>query len=112
MRAKGVHYVPVRQDYSDLFNIMAFFDGDLSPQRRGHHDGLAREIAESGRQWAETYWREVDAQACKSFYAHPSGTEIHILAFLDLFRLLLEYARVLETERTAFTPYEGIGQFY
>ncbi|KAI5481256.1 hypothetical protein MNV49_004876 [Pseudohyphozyma bogoriensis] len=83
-----LHYVPVRQDYSDLYNIMAFFDGGLGPDREGHHDDLAEEIATAGREWAETNWRIIDIKAY-------------------LFRLLLEYGRLFEEERTpAYLPNE------
>ncbi|GAA5833820.1 hypothetical protein JCM11251_005974 [Rhodosporidiobolus azoricus] len=75
-----VHYIPVRMDYSDLYNLLSFFDGDLTPERKGHHDKLAEEIAHAGKEWAETHWREVDMQAY-------------------VFRLLLEYARVLDPAR-------------
>ncbi|GAA5896669.1 hypothetical protein JCM6882_005755 [Rhodosporidiobolus microsporus] len=75
-----VHYIPLRMDYSDLYNLLAFFDGDLSAERKGHHDKLAEEIAMAGKEWAETHWRTVDMQAY-------------------VFRLLLEYARVLDPAR-------------
>ena len=65
---------------SDLYNIMAFFDGGLDAARTGHHDHLAQEIAEAGRDWAETHWRHVDMQAY-------------------IFRLLLEWHRVLDPAR-------------
>ena len=62
----GSRQVPVRQDYADLYNILAFFDGGLGPTREGHHDNLAENIAEAGRDWAYRYWRRVDMQACSS----------------------------------------------
>ncbi|BGP43474.1 hypothetical protein JCM10449v2_007509 [Rhodotorula kratochvilovae] len=75
-----LHYVPVRVDYSDLYNILAFFDGGLDAQRSGNHDALAEEIAMAGREWAERFWRTEDMQAY-------------------LFRLLLEYGRLLDPAR-------------
>jgi hypothetical protein len=42
--------------------------------------GLAREIADAGREWAETYWRRVDMTAY-------------------VFRLYLEWARLLAPKR-------------
>ncbi|GAA6003242.1 hypothetical protein JCM10207_001821 [Rhodosporidiobolus poonsookiae] len=76
-----VHYVPTRMDYADLYNLLAFFDGGLDPAtREGNHDDLAEEIALAGKEWAETHWRVVDMQAY-------------------LFRLLLEYGRVLDPAR-------------
>lgn len=74
-----LHYVPVRQDYSDIYDILAFFDG-FGPDREGHHDDLAEEIALAGREWALTHLRRVDMTAY-------------------VFRLLLEYGRLFEEER-------------
>lgn len=60
--------VPVHADYSDLYNILAFFDGGLDEEKRsGNHDELAEEIALAGRDWAERHWREVDMRACEFF---------------------------------------------
>ncbi|GAA5998833.1 uncharacterized protein JCM10292_005732 [Rhodotorula paludigena] len=75
-----LHYVPVRLDYSDVYNILAFFDGGLDAERTGNHDDLAEEIATAGKEWAQKFWRSTDMQAY-------------------LFRLLLEYARVMDPER-------------
>ncbi|KAK4049073.1 Protein O-glucosyltransferase 2 [Microbotryomycetes sp. JL201] len=69
-----VHYVPVSVNYSELWDIMAFFKGDVTGQVG--HDRLAKEIALEGKRWAEQYWRWEDMQAY----------------FL---RLILEYARVM-----------------
>merc|ERR1711939_1096234 len=69
-----LHYVPVSTDYTDLWPIMALFAGDL--RGRGAHPAEARKIAHAGRVWAERYWRYSDMQ-------------------VYMFRLLLEYARLL-----------------
>jgi len=53
-------------DYSDLYNVLAFFDGGLGPDREGHHDLLANEIAVAGADWAAKHWRVVDMKACQS----------------------------------------------
>lgn len=61
--------VPVKLDYSDLYNIMAYFDGGLGVEREGEHDDEAEKIAMEGKDWAERYWRGVDMQACTlAFY--------------------------------------------
>ncbi len=60
-----LHYVPIRIDYSDLYNVLAFFDGGLGPDREGHHDDLANSIAVAGADWAAKHWRVVDMKACK-----------------------------------------------
>lgn len=57
--------VPVKQDYSDLYNTLAFFDGGLGPDRPGHHDLLAEKIATQGREWAEQFWRTEDMTSCE-----------------------------------------------
>ncbi|KAH8930140.1 glycosyltransferase family 90 protein [Atractiella rhizophila] len=75
-----LHYVPIRLDYQDAYNVLAFFDG-YGENREGNHDDLARSIAEEGKEWASKFWRMEDMQTY-------------------LFRLLLEYARVLQPDRS------------
>ena len=55
-----------------------FFSGD--PAGEGAHDDMAREIADAGRAWAHTFWRQED-----------------VVAYM--FRLWLEYARVVSDNR-------------
>ncbi|BGP48291.1 hypothetical protein JCM10450v2_004163 [Rhodotorula kratochvilovae] len=69
-----VHYVPVKVDYSDVYDIMAFFVG--TPDGQGGHDSLAEKIGEAGRRWARDFWRLEDMAAY-------------------MYRLSLEYARLL-----------------
>ncbi|GAA6041033.1 hypothetical protein JCM8097_004685 [Rhodosporidiobolus ruineniae] len=71
-----VHYVPIKTDYTDLYPTMAFFKGYDGV---GAHEDLAERIATAGRLWAEQYWRWEDMQAY-------------------MFRLLLEYARVMKRD--------------
>ncbi|KAI5119394.1 hypothetical protein M0805_005937 [Coniferiporia weirii] len=73
-----VHYVPVQIDYSDLFDALVFFGGDLSG--KGAHEEMARKIAYVGRDWTSRYWRKEDVTAY-------------------MFRLWLEYARVMSLDR-------------
>jgi len=80
-----LHYVPVRVDYSDLYDILAYFDGSVDEARTGSHDAEARVIAESGKAWAQAFWREQDMVAYT-------------------FRLLLEYSRLLADEREPQAP--------
>ncbi|GAA98055.1 glycosyltransferase family 90 protein [Mixia osmundae IAM 14324] len=68
------HYIPVKVDLEDVYDIMAFFTGDLSGN--DHHEALAQQIAAQGKAWAEQHWRMEDMQAYT-------------------YRLLLEYARVM-----------------
>ncbi|KWU47161.1 glycosyltransferase family 90 protein [Rhodotorula sp. JG-1b] len=69
-----VHYVPIKVDYSDVYDVMAFFVG--MPNGQGSHDSLAQKIGEAGRQWAKDYWRYADMAAY-------------------MYRLSLEYVRIL-----------------
>ncbi|EAU89266.2 Cap3p [Coprinopsis cinerea okayama7 len=73
-----LHYVPIQVDYSDLLDSLYFFRGD--PSGNGGHPELAKRIAKKGREWSLTQWRREDLTAY-------------------LFRLLLEYARVMSVER-------------
>ena len=56
-----VHYIPIQVDYSDLYDALAFFSGDIDGLDA--HDDLARKIATAGRQWTERYWRREDMVA-------------------------------------------------
>jgi len=80
-----VHYVPIKYDYSDLYDIMTFFRGDFDDEGFGHndvagHDHLAKRIALQGKEWVKQFWRKED-----------------MIAYM--FRLFLEYARVMEPDR-------------
>ncbi|GFZ52387.1 hypothetical protein JCM24511_10160 [Saitozyma sp. JCM 24511] len=79
-----VHYVPIQLDYSDLYDVIAFFRGDITDQ--GGESALAKEIAEAGKAWARANWRQADMTAY-------------------MFRLYLEWARLLapQTENMDFT---------
>ncbi len=58
----GVHYVPVKADLTDLYDIMTFFHGSDATGEDGH-DALAKEIATAGKVWSNTYWRKEDVVA-------------------------------------------------
>ena len=51
-------YVPIKVDYSDLYDTMAFFIG--TPDGQGSHDSIAEKLGENGRVWAKEHWRKVD----------------------------------------------------
>lgn len=53
-------YIPVKVDYTDLYDILAFFIG--GPDGRNGHDELGKKIAKQGQEWAKYHWREVDMQ--------------------------------------------------
>ncbi|KWU46946.1 hypothetical protein RHOSPDRAFT_14268 [Rhodotorula sp. JG-1b] len=71
------HYIPIQSDYSDLVDVAAYFIG--APDGSGSHDKVAKRIAQQGKKWSDEHWREVDMKAY-------------------LFRLLLEYARLLNRD--------------
>ena len=54
-------YVPVKVDYSDLYDIMTFFRG--TPDGKGAHDELAKKIGTAGKHWARDHWRKQDMAA-------------------------------------------------
>ncbi|GAA5959239.1 hypothetical protein JCM8115_000048 [Rhodotorula mucilaginosa] len=82
-----VHYIPLRVDYTDLFDIMAFFTGDL--EGRNAHPELGKQIADNGKEYADKYWRYADMETY-------------------LFRVLLEWARVSSHDRPSM-DYTGPG---
>lgn len=59
--APWVHYIPVQNDLSDLYDSLIFFRGD--PNGDGAHDDLARKIAYAGRDWSLRFWRKEDLTA-------------------------------------------------
>ncbi|KAF8487547.1 hypothetical protein JB92DRAFT_3022176 [Gautieria morchelliformis] len=80
-----VHYIPVQVDLSDIYDILAFFRGDLSGA--GAQDDLAERIATAGKSWSNEFYRQHDMAAYNV-------------------RLFLEYARVMSSDREAMT-YRG-----
>ncbi|WWD15888.1 hypothetical protein CI109_100312 [Kwoniella shandongensis] len=75
------HYVPVKLDYSDIFDIMAFFNGSPDGQIPGRDD-LAKEIAQHGKEFVDERWRLEDMQSY-------------------MFLLILEYWRLWSDNRHA-----------
>lgn len=59
-------YIPIKVDYTDLFDVMAFFSGDLDG-RNGHED-LAKAIAAQGKDYAAKHWRYQDMEACQFLF--------------------------------------------
>lgn len=56
-----VHFVPVKMDYTDLYDILYFFHG--AKDGAGAHDDLAEKIATAGKEWSLKYWRKEDMVA-------------------------------------------------
>ncbi|KAL7408836.1 glycosyl transferase family 90-domain-containing protein [Mrakia frigida] len=74
-----LHYVPVKVDYSDVYDIMAFFRGDDEDGLAGENE-LAKMIAKNGNEWSSKNWRKEDMTAY-------------------MFRLYLEWARLVSPKR-------------
>lgn len=74
-----VHYVPIKVDYSDLYDAVAFFNGDT--EGNPGEDDLAQEIAMAGRKWSKQFYRNQDMTAYT-------------------FRLYLEWARLQSPTRS------------
>ncbi|EFW99742.1 capsule associated protein [Grosmannia clavigera kw1407] len=68
------HYAPLDSSYVDLYGVMDYFLGGA------HGDAAAQRIADEGRRWAEAVLRREDMR-------------------LYVWRLLLEYARVVDDGR-------------
>ncbi|EJT98365.1 hypothetical protein DACRYDRAFT_90924 [Dacryopinax primogenitus] len=75
-----VHYVPLKMDFSDLYDVLTFFRGDVAKGGEGAHDHLAQKIAEAGRNWSLTMFRKEDMVAYQ-------------------WRLFLEYGRLVSEDR-------------
>lgn len=71
-------YIPIKVDYSDVYDVMAFFVG--TPDGQGSHDDMAKRIGEQGKEFAKRHWRRVDMAAY-------------------MFRLVLEYGRLLHQDQ-------------
>lgn len=71
------HFVPLDNRFLDLYGIMEFFLGYGGGKGR---DGMARRIAKEGQEWAGRVLRKEDMR-------------------IYTYRLLLEYARVMDVER-------------
>lgn len=98
--------MPIKVDYSDVYDVMAFFVG--MPNGQGSHDSLAQKIGEAGRQWAKDYWRYAD-MACVEIFLLLGPTFVskdlpETLTFFCvssygpsayMYRLSLEYVRIL-----------------
>ncbi|GAA6022439.1 hypothetical protein JCM11491_005508 [Sporobolomyces phaffii] len=72
-----LHFIPMQVDYSDMWDIMAFFRGGINGE--GAHDHLGKEIALEGKQWVKECYRWADLEAYQ-------------------FRLMLEYGRLYSDE--------------
>lgn len=100
MRSREILQVPVRVDYADLYDVLAFFDGGFDAARTGNHDDLAEAIAMAGSDWAHGFWRLDDMRACTRLCSISLGTyDADGMFCTDTLRLLLEWARVFDPAR-------------
>ncbi|KAL1412895.1 hypothetical protein Q8F55_000644 [Vanrija albida] len=80
------HYIPIRADYSDAWDVLAFFIGpirsDGTVDHSKGHDYLGKKIGAAGQEFALSHWRWVDMQAY-------------------MYRLLLELDRLHSLDRAA-----------
>ncbi|KAF8598009.1 hypothetical protein BDV93DRAFT_547604 [Ceratobasidium sp. AG-I] len=76
------HYIPIQTDYSDLYDSLAFFMG--APDGTSGHDSIAEKIGAHAREFSVRHWRFEDMQ-------------------VYVYRLMLEYARVISEDREAMT---------
>lgn len=90
-------YIPVKVDYSDLYDILAFFIG--GPDGRNGHDQLGRKIAKQGQEWAKYHWREVDMQ-CES---PKDGDSTPCLRFGDPMLILIIFQHIYSVSSSS-TP--------
>ncbi|GAA5925177.1 uncharacterized protein JCM15063_004946 [Sporobolomyces koalae] len=72
-----LHFIPMQVDYSDMWDIMAFFRGGINGE--GAHDQLGKDIAQAGKEWVKECYRWADLEAYQ-------------------FRLMLEYGRLYTDE--------------
>ncbi|SCV72268.1 BQ2448_4962 [Microbotryum intermedium] len=72
-----LHFIPMQVDYSDMWDILAFFRGGINGE--GAHDDLGKQIAMAGKEWVKTCYRWADLEAYQ-------------------FRLMLEYGRLYNDE--------------
>ncbi|GMK53842.1 hypothetical protein CspeluHIS016_0104280 [Cutaneotrichosporon spelunceum] len=77
------HYIPIQADYSDLYDVLAFFvgpvreDGTVDHERG--HDYLGKKIGQAGQDFTLQHWRWADMQA----YMYRLLLELHRLHQLD-----------------------------
>jgi len=94
-----VHYVPIKTDLTDLYDIMTFFRGDVSGNPG--HDDMAKDIASAGKVWSQTFWRKEDMTA---YMFRRVCSLSRVGSIIDIFvSLLLEWARVLSIDRDEMT---------
>lgn len=91
-----------------MWDIMSFFRGGLDGENA--HDDLAKEIAVAGKEWVDLCFRWADLETYQFRSALPSplfSCSGFLTAFVGSVRLMLEYGRLWNDERTP-----GINDFH
>ncbi|OAL47092.1 hypothetical protein IQ07DRAFT_515895 [Pyrenochaeta sp. DS3sAY3a] len=91
-----LHFVPMDNTFVDLYGIMEYFlgsSGRISKRDNDGHDDAAKKIAEAGKQWANSVLRKEDM-------------------LIYVYRLLLEYARVVDDRRERLAWVKDWERFY
>lgn len=92
-----VHYIPLRADMEDLYDVTQFFLGGSADDEQGRQqrDAMGKEIGEAGREWSLNFWRHEDMVAYQ-------------------FRLVLELARLMSDDRAgaSYTPPMSDGDIF
>ena len=91
-------YIPVKVDYTDLYDILVFFMGRSDGEN--DHDHLGKKIAQQGQDWAKHHWRleDMQGQSSGSQIQHELNPHLRIVLAAYLLRLFLEYGRLLHRD--------------
>lgn len=105
-----VHYVPVKNDFTDLYDIMTFFEGGSSldaPNDETHtpgvNDAIAKKIALQGKEWTKKFWRKEDMIAYMFRYALSRIEKLSVADPCSFASLFLEYGRVSSEDRDSMS---------
>lgn len=85
-------YVPIKVDYSDLYDTMTFFRG--GPDGKHGHDDLGKKIGSAGKAWARDHVRAISSACpsiprltfsfCSSTVAQARHGRLHVYVSLAL----------------------------
>lgn len=101
------HYVPIKMDYTDLVDALAFFRG--TPAAPGGFDEVAKAISRNGQCFVRRLWREQDLQVRLPPFALLHGLSLIFRACQAyMFLVHLELARLLAPDRAAMVGFSFI----
>jgi hypothetical protein len=111
-----LHYIPVSQLYSEIYNIHAYFSGPSKAMtkalngttngyqastmstRRLDGDAELRKVASAGREWMFKHGRKIDMES----ELFPLEQELELMT-VYVYRLAIEWARLNSDDREAMT---------